>query len=65
MEVAQVNVNVRQDGQNGGNSTPGRQKAPGGISGVSKSSPVVTGQPSASLTAKKSGADNNGLDILV
>jgi flagellar hook-length control protein FliK len=65
MEVAQVNVNVRQDGQNGGNSTPGRQKAPGGISGVSKSSPVVTGQPSASLTAKKSAADNNGLDVLV
>lgn len=65
MEVAQVNVNVRQDGQNGGNSTPGRQKAPSGISGVSKSSPVVTGQPSASLTAKKSAADNNGLDVLV
>ena len=65
MEVAQVNVNVRQDGQNGGNSTPGRQKAPTAISGVSKSSPVVTGQPSASLTAKKSAADNNGLDILV
>lgn len=65
MEVAQVNVNVRQDGQNGGNSTPGRQKAPSGISGVSKSSPVVTGQPSANLTAKKSAADNNGLDVLV
>jgi flagellar hook-length control protein FliK len=65
MEVAQVNVNVRQDGQNGGNSTPGRQKAPSGISGVSKSSPVVTGQPSANLTARKSAADNNGLDVLV
>ena len=65
MEVAQVNVNVRQDGQNGGNSTPGRQKTPSGISGVSKSSPVVTGQPSASLTARKSAADNNGLDVLV
>ena len=65
MEVAQVNVNVRQDGQNGGNSTPGRQKAPSAISGVSKSSPVTTGEPSASLTAKKSAADNNGLDILV
>ena len=65
MEVAQVNVNVRQDGQNGGNSTPGRQKAPSGIGGVSKSSPVTTGEPSASLTAKKSAADNNGLDILV
>ena len=65
MEVAQVNVNVRQDGQNGGNSTPGRQKSPSGISGVSKSSPVVTGQPSASLTARKSAADNNGLDVLV
>ena len=65
MEVAQVNVNVRQDGQNGGNSTPVRQKAPSGISGVSKSSPVVTGQPSASLTTGKSAADNNGLDVLV
>ena len=65
MEVAQVNVNVRQDGQNGGNSTPGRQKAPSETSGVSKSSPVVTGQPSASLTTGKSAADNNGLDVLV
>ena len=65
MEVAQVNVNVRQEGQNGGNSTPGRQKAPSEISGVSKSSPVVTGQPSASLTTGKSAADNNGLDVLV
>lgn len=65
MEVAQVNVNVRQDGQNGGNSTPGRQKAPSGISGVSKSSPVNTGEVNASLTAKKSAADNNGLDVLV
>jgi len=65
MEVAQVNVNVRQDGQNGGNSTPGRQKAPSGISGVSKSSPVNTGEINASLTAKKSAADNNGLDVLV
>ena len=65
MEVAQVYVNVRQDGQNGGNSTPGRQKAPSETSGVSKSSPVVTGQPSASLTTGKSAADNNGLDVLV
>jgi flagellar hook-length control protein FliK len=65
MEVAQVNVNVRQDGQNGGNSTPGRQKAPSETSGVSKSSPVVTGQPSANLTTGKSAADNNGLDVLV
>jgi len=65
MEVAQVNVNVRQDGQNGGNSTPGRQKAPTTISGVSKSSPATAGQPSVSLTTRKSAADNNGLDVLV
>jgi flagellar hook-length control protein FliK len=65
MEVAQVNVNVRQDGQNGGNSTPGRQKAPTAISGVSKSSPATAGLPTANLATKKSAADNNGLDVLV
>ena len=65
MEVAQVNVNVRQEGQNGGNSTPGRQKAPTAISGVSKSSPATAGLPIANLATKQSAADNNGLDILV
>ncbi|NBX71175.1 MAG: flagellar hook-length control protein FliK, partial [Actinobacteria bacterium] len=53
MEVAQLSVSTRQDGQNGGNSTPGRQKTPNAISGVSKSSAVTTGEPTASLTAKK------------
>lgn len=65
MEVAQLNVNVGQHGQNGGKSTPERQKGSAAISGVSKNSPVNAGLPAANLTAGKSATDNNGLDVLV
>ena len=66
MEVAQVNVNVRQNSQNGGNPTPGRNKAPAGISGVSKGSLAKASLPSDSVaTGKPKAQDNNGLDILV
>jgi len=66
MQVANVNVNVRQDSQNGGNSTPGRNKTPAGISGVSKGSLANASLPADSLaTGKPKAQDNNGLDILV
>ena len=66
MEVADVNVNVRQDSQNGGNPTPGRNKASAGISGVSKGSLANASLPADSLaTGKPKAQDNNGLDILV
>ena len=66
MEVAKVNVNVRQDSQNGGNSTPGRQKSPGDISGVSKGGSAKTQLTTTdSLATRKPAADNDGLDLLV
>jgi flagellar hook-length control protein FliK len=66
MQVANVNVNVRQDSQNGGNSTPGRNKTPTGISGVSKGSLANASLPADSLaTGKPKAQDNNGLDVLV
>ncbi|MFM8466617.1 MAG: flagellar hook-length control protein FliK [Oxalobacteraceae bacterium] len=66
MQVANVNVNVRQDSQNGGNSTPGRNKTPAGISGVSKASLASASLPSDSVaTGKPRASDNNGLDVLV
>ena len=66
MEVAEVNVNVRQDSQNGGNPTPGRHKTPAGISGVSKGSLAKASLPADSAaTGKPRTQDNNGLDILV
>lgn len=65
MEVAQLNVNVGQHGQNGGKSTPERQKASTAVSGVTKNSSVNAGLPAANLTAGKSATDNNGLDVLV
>lgn len=65
MEVAQVNVNVRQDSQNGGNPTPGRHKAPAGISGVSKGSLAKTSMPADSAAPRQSAASNDGLDVLV
>ena len=66
MEVAQLNVNVRQDSQNGGNPTPGRHKAPAGISGVSKGALAKASQPADSMaTGTRRAAERNGLDILV
>jgi len=64
MEVAQLNVNVGQHGQNGGKSTPERQKASTAVSGVSTNSPVNAGLPTATLTTRKPETDN-GLDVLV
>lgn len=66
MQVANVNVNVRQDSQNGGNSTPGRHKTPAGITGVSKGSLANASLPSDSVaTGKPKAQGNNGLDVLV
>ncbi len=66
MEVAQVNVNARQDSQNGGNPTPGRNKTPAGINGVSKGSLANTSLPADSVATRiPKAADDQGLDILV
>lgn len=66
MEVAQVNVNVRQDSQNGGNPTPGRNKTPAGVNGVSKGSLAKASLPADSAaTGNRKGSDSNGLDVLV
>lgn len=65
MDVANVNVNVRQEGQNGGKSTPWRPKTAGGINGVSKSGTANSVLPTDSLTTRKPTVTNDGLDILV
>ncbi len=66
MEVAELNVNVRQDSQNGGNPTPGRNKTSAGVNGVSKGSLAKASVPADSAaTGKPRAQDNNGLDILV
>ncbi len=63
MDVATMNVNVRQNGQNGGNPTPGRQPhgaATGAVAGKSASEPA-----SALPAATQATGGKDGLDVLV
>lgn len=64
MDVASVNVNVRQNGQHGGNPTPGKQSA--GISGVAARRTAETEPTQAGLPPARPGSSSDdGLDVLV
>ena len=64
MDVATMNVNVRQNSQHGGNPTPGRSSSgSGGQAGKGETEKV--GEVSTSTAARNIGKDPDGLDVLV
>lgn len=64
MEVASVNVNVRQEGQSGGNPTPGKQHS--GIAGIAAKRGVAgVSTPTDLPPAQQLKASDDGLDVLV
>lgn len=64
MDVASVNVNVRQNGQHGGNPTPGKQSA--GVNGVAASRAAAPDPaPAATPPARWGTSSDDGLDVLV
>ncbi|MCM0043837.1 MAG: flagellar hook-length control protein FliK [Burkholderiaceae bacterium] len=64
MDVASVNVNVRQDGQHGGNPTPGKQSA--GVNGGAASRAAATDPaPAATPPVRWGTSSDDGLDVLV
>ena len=64
MEVASVDVNVRQESQHGGNSTPGKQSS--GFAGVgSRRSVAESPAPSTLPPARSTASSSDGLDVLV
>lgn len=64
MDVASVNVNVRQNGQHGGNPTPGKQSA--GPSGVAASGSKEAESGQAGVPPARAGSSSDdGLDVLV
>jgi len=64
MDVATMNVNVRQNSQHGGNPTPGRSSSgSGGQAGKGETEKV--GEVSTSMAARNIGKDPDGLDVLV
>lgn len=64
MEVASVDVNVRQESQHGGNSTPGKQSS--GVAGVgSRRSVAESPAPSTLPPARSTAGSTDGLDVLV
>ena len=65
MELAILDVNVRQNSQNGGNPTPGRQPSSGqGLSAV-KGDTEKTGPAAKPAAAGKQTGNQDGLDVLV
>jgi len=65
MELATLDVNVRQNSQNGGNPTPGRQPSSGqGLSAV-KGDTEKTGPAAKPAAAGKQTGNQDGLDVLV
>ncbi len=63
MDVASVNVNVRQNSQHGGNPTPGRQ--PGSIAGTGRRAHSEDSGMTAAPPARAVPASDDGLDVLV
>ncbi len=64
MDVASVNVNVRQNGQHGGNPTPGKQSA--GVNGGAASRAAAPDPaPAATPPARWGTSSDDGLDVLV
>lgn len=64
MDVATMNVNVRQNGQHGGNPTPGRSSSGSG-SQTGRGDTEKAGEVSASTAARNIGQGPDGLDVLV
>ena len=64
MDVATMNVNVRQNSQHGGNPTPGRSSSGSG-SQAGKGETEKVGEVSTSMTARNVGKDPDGFDVLV
>ena len=64
MDVATMNVNVRQNSQHGGNPTPGRSSSGSG-SQAGKGETEKVGEVSTSMAARNIGKDPDGLDVLV
>ena len=64
MDVATMNVNVRQNSQHGGNPTPGRSSSGSG-SQAGKGETEKVGEVSTSTTARNVGKDPDGFDVLV
>lgn len=64
MDVATMNVNVRQNSQHGGNPTPGRSSSGSG-SQAGKGETEKVGEVSSSTTARNVGKDPDGFDVLV
>ncbi|MEO0316697.1 MAG: hypothetical protein RL404_374 [Pseudomonadota bacterium] len=63
MEVASMQVNVRQQGQNGGNPTPKREQS--GVAGVSSPRGADGNATAATVPAPRSGGiTDDGLDLL-
>ena len=65
MDIASMNVNIRQNSQNGGNSTPGQQHRP--QSGPSNVIGEIANKavPPASTSSDGGSGNTDGLDILV
>lgn len=64
MDVASVNVNVRQNGQHGGNPTPGKQSA--GVQGVAARRAEDKESGMAAMSPARAGSSSDdGLDVLV
>ena len=64
MEVASVDVNVRQESQHGGNPTPGRNSA--GVSSVGQRRSGIESSAAEPLPPARSAASSSdGLDVLV
>lgn len=64
MDVASVNVNVRQNGQHGGNPTPGKQSA--GVNGVAARRADDKESGTTALPPARAGSSSDdGLDVLV
>jgi flagellar hook-length control protein FliK len=64
MEVASVDVNVRQESQHGGNPTPGKQSP--GVAGVGSRRPVDASSATSALPpARSTASSSDGLDVLV
>jgi flagellar hook-length control protein FliK len=64
MDVATMNVNVRQNGQHGGNPTPGRSSSGSGGQAGSAETEKVSEVPT-SMAARNTGKGPDGLDVLV
>jgi len=65
MDVAQMDVNARQSGQSGGNSTPGQQQQPGAARPLAGSETKIGSAALGPKAIDKTVSPQDGLDLLV